>query len=130
MIEASIIEAIATDGFSLFLSSYILHYMATYCSQNIQSAAPPAIVPSKKSFISITFLTLLELMNAPIVALASTATKTPSLNSNANVVVPLAKSVIFGAIVFKAFFGVHILILLVLEARGNLTNREVREGGG
>jgi hypothetical protein len=57
MIEQSIMLAIATLGTFPFLNSYTLHIIATYFSQNWQSAAPPAIVPSKKSLISITFLT-------------------------------------------------------------------------
>lgn len=48
-----------------------------------------------------TLRTLLELIKAPIVALASTATNTPSLNSNARVVVPFAKLVNLGAFSFK-----------------------------
>jgi hypothetical protein len=105
MIEASIILAIATVGRSAFLNSYTLHCIATYFSQNIQSAAPPAIVPRRKSLISMTFLTLFEEMKAPIVALASTATNTPSLNSKARVVVPFAKSVSFGAFSFRDFMN-------------------------
>ena len=83
-----IFEAAATVGFYPYLSSYNLHSLVRYASQYIQSAAPPAIVPSKYSLISITFLTASELKKLPIEALESTAIKTPSLKAKPKVVVP------------------------------------------
>ena len=57
MVFASNLEAAATEMRSLFLSSYIRHCLPKSRSQNWQSAAPPAIVPSRYGFISITFFT-------------------------------------------------------------------------
>jgi len=62
--------------------------MARYLSQKEQSAAPPAIVPKRKSLISITFFTYSDDIKLPMEALLSTATNTPSLYLNAKVVVP------------------------------------------
>ena len=59
---ASSLEAAATEMGSLFLSSYTLHCRASSRSQKLQSAAPPAMVPSKEGLISITFCTVCEAM--------------------------------------------------------------------
>jgi len=45
--------------------------------QNWQSAAPPAMVPSRNGLISITFLTVCDEMSGPWDARESTATTTP-----------------------------------------------------
>jgi len=67
-----------------------LHRLPNSLSQYAQSAAPPAIVPSKYGLISITFFTVCEAMYAPDVALESTAITTPPWYLNPSVVVPCA----------------------------------------
>lgn len=60
MVLANNFEAAATEMRSLLRSSNSLHCLPRSLSQNWQSAAPPAIVPSKNGLISITFFTLCE----------------------------------------------------------------------
>jgi hypothetical protein len=62
MVFANSLEAAATEIRSLFRSSNIRHCLPKSLSQNWQSAAPPAIVPSKNGLISITFFTLCDAM--------------------------------------------------------------------
>ena len=56
--------------------------------QNWQSAAPPAMVPSKYGLISITFFTVWDEMYGPCDARESTAMITPPSKMKPNVVVP------------------------------------------
>jgi len=87
MFESSF-DAAATVIRSLWSSSKSRQRMPRYRSQYEQSAAPPAIVPSRKGLISMTFLTVCEAMYAPADARESTATTTPALYLKARVVVP------------------------------------------
>ena len=84
----NIFEAPETETFALFLISYNLHKELRFLSQKKQSAAPPAIVPNKYEFISITFFTLGDPMKFPIEALESTEIIIPARQINAKVVVP------------------------------------------
>ena len=53
--------------------------MPRFRSQKEQSAAPPAIVPSRYGLISMTFFTVPDAMYVPIVLRLSTLTTTPPL---------------------------------------------------
>lgn len=64
--------------------------MPRYASQYWQSAAPPAMVPSRQLLISMTFFTVCEAIQLPAVARESVATMMPPLKRNASVVVPCA----------------------------------------
>ena len=64
--------------------------MPRYASQYWQSAAPPAMVPSRAWLISITFLTVWLAIQFPAVARESVATMMPPLKRKASVVVPWA----------------------------------------
>lgn len=64
--------------------------MPSQASQYWQSAAPPAMVPSKTLLISITFLTVCEAIQFPAVARESVATMIPPWKRKARVVVPWA----------------------------------------
>lgn len=55
---ASSLEAAATEMRSLLRSSQMRHCLARRRSQKLQSAAPPAMVPSRYGLISITFFTV------------------------------------------------------------------------
>lgn len=74
-----ILDAAATEMHSLLRSSYRRHCMPRYVSQYWQSAAPPAMVPSRYGLISITFFTEPDAMYEPADARESTAITTPPL---------------------------------------------------
>ncbi|KAK1837272.1 hypothetical protein QBC39DRAFT_387567 [Podospora conica] len=87
---ARILDAAATLMRRLCRSSCSRHCMPSHASQYWQSAAPPAMVPSRSLLISITFLTVCEAIQLPAVARESVATMMPPWKRKASVVVPWA----------------------------------------
>ena len=81
-------DAPATERRLPFSSAGSLHWMPRLRCQNWQSAAPPAMVPSRYGLISITFLTVCDEMYGPWEARESTAMTTPCSKMKPSVVVP------------------------------------------
>lgn len=87
---AKILLAAATVILLLCRNSCNLHCIPRYANQYWQSAAPPAMVPSKLLLISITFFTVCEAIQFPAVARESVHTMMPPWKRKARVVVPWA----------------------------------------
>lgn len=100
LVEAALNAEIGKPVLTVLEQEISILVLALDCSEQVLTAAPPAIVPSSIGLISMTFLTVCEAIQFPAVALESVATIIPPLNLNARVVVPWA--ILIGQFGFEA----------------------------